>query len=181
MNENIGPKYYGSWLCNNNEIGIIILEKWDSSLEKIDTLNIKEQIKKIENIIDNTDDVLVKEELIKKYNKMIKKLDELKDVNQCTLNYYILNMLINKINKLHELGYIHGDLHEGNILIKMDNTTGNVDNITISDFGKTILENKNTNNRISKKNDNIIIKEIIKCNKNIKNIDKKELILKLIN
>ena len=51
----IGPKYYGHWLCDNN-IGIIVTEQWDGSLNKLpipvsDCIVItKELLDKLENI-----------------------------------------------------------------------------------------------------------------------------------
>ena len=84
--ENIGPKFYGFWRCE--DAGIIILEKWDGELDK----------------------------------------------NVC-INIELINKLQTQVKDLHDMGYIHADIMEKNVLVKKEGKE--IIDITLTDFGLT--------------------------------------------
>jgi len=87
----IGPKFFGSWKCENR-IGFIVTELWDGVLPEVSY------------------DIL-SEPLLEK-----------------------LNM---QIEKIHQLGYIHGDILPKNVLVKYNDNKTEIIDVTLTDFNLT--------------------------------------------
>jgi len=85
--------------------------------------------------------------------KYLEKKDSHKNINK------IKKLLKNKINKIHKLGYLHYDIHPGNIMIELKDNS--LKNLYIIDFGvtrkiKNVNSYKFENNSIYEKENNFI-------------------------
>jgi|SRR5579862_2424402 len=85
IEHDIGPKFLGAWLCEQDEVGIIVSELWDGRLY------------------------------------------------DCPPRY-LIEKLQAQIDKINELGYVHGDILSKNILVKKD-VDGKIVDATLTDFG----------------------------------------------
>lgn len=75
---NVGPKFYGAWYCAMVKTGLIVLEKWDDTLENADKPpkklidKLEGQIKRMHDVVKLVHgDILPKNVLVKKQNGRI--------------------------------------------------------------------------------------------------------------
>lgn len=134
----IGVQFYGSWICDSVQIGIIVTEKWDSSIYPLFKKAYIDEINTLKLKLETEPKKLNKDEK----NKIQNRINILQNyVNSlvydiCNLSQDIITKLRYQIKKIHELGYIHYDITPANILIKKD-SQGKVIDIALTDFGLT--------------------------------------------
>lgn len=133
----IGVKFYGHWVCDSVQIGIMVTEKWDSSIYPLFKKAYIEEINELKLKLQT--DKSIKQDEKNKIENRINILQNYIDslvFHICNLEPHIIKKLRYQIEKIHDLGYIHYDITPANILIKKD-SFGNIIDIALTDFGLT--------------------------------------------
>jgi len=169
----LGSGAYGKVYKLNEKICVKI-EKVNiqyGGYSNIERKNNELEISKICGLKNISPKVYFNEIIFNKYYSTFYYYTYMKNINGITLEKYlekkdsnkniqkIKKILKNKINKIHKLGYLHYDIHNGNIMIELKDNS--LKNLYIIDFGITRkIKNINSynfeNNNIYEKENNFI-------------------------